>query len=529
MYLKLLYFLIFNLSKLFLKFKKTSKINNFDFQTYPFHQINLQKYVENGLFKNPSLNQKTLDLKIRGDKNLILSLNSFFWLFILSSINSQASRSDTEYLFKKSNILNFKFNDTAWSPHISGLRLLALSLNINFLKLTHVISNKNQLSEFLLIHVLYLNICKFFISKGLSRLRINMGIFFSTFLIKEQSSNRKKILRFILYDLKFIFENKDKFRNSSDLLEILFFMNRIMKFSSTSDLSNEEIGKKIKKFQNIICPIIKGLRLGNDLLIRSHESPGYSIYCELEKEISDADLVDHSTMNNPNGFIRIKSGRLTFLFDQETSINNRKTKEFMCSAFSFAMTSGNIPLLQNNTSFFYYFGKSDKILFLNNNMNTLGITIPNVVSKNTSFKSKIESVKHFRDLKNNYLETEKVISFNKNLVFYKRNIEISLSGKEVIGKELIKLDKKNEEDFLFYLPFHFHPGIELWKSDKSSNFLLKAKNNEIWRFETDQINASLENYKYLDPLDLEIKIGNRIIFINSSNNKETSFNWKLYY
>lgn len=69
----------------------------------------------------------------------------------------------------------------------------------------------------------------------------------------------------------------------------------------------------------------------------------------------------------------------------------------------------------------------------------------------------------------------------------------------------------------------------MWKSDKSSNFLLKAKNNEIWRFETDQINASLENYKYLDPLDLEIKIGNRIIFINSSNNKETSFNWKLYY
>ena len=47
----------------------------------------------------------------------------------------------------------------------------------------------------------------------------------------------------------------------------------------------------------------------------------------------------------------------------------------MCSAFSFEMTSCDIPFMQNNTSFSYYFGTSDEILFLDNQMNTLGISI----------------------------------------------------------------------------------------------------------------------------------------------------------
>ena len=83
-------------------------------------------------------------------------------------------------------------------------------------------------------------------------------------------------------------------------------MNRIIKFSSTSDLSNGRIDKKIKLFLNIICPLIRGLSIGNNLLVRSHYSSGCSIYCELEKELSDAETSDFSIMKNTNGFIRIK-------------------------------------------------------------------------------------------------------------------------------------------------------------------------------------------------------------------------------
>ena len=98
-------------------------------------------------------------------------------------------------------------------------------------------------------------------------------------------------------------------------------MNRIIKFSSTSDLSNGRIDKKIKLFFKYYLSFIRGLSIGNNLLVRSHYSSGFSIYCELEKELSDAETSDFSIMKNPNGFIRIKSGHLTFLFDEKKELN----------------------------------------------------------------------------------------------------------------------------------------------------------------------------------------------------------------
>ena len=524
----MIFFVTFYFCKFFSKYKKITKINYLDFNTFPCGQIKLKKNIENGLFRNSYINQQIHELKIRGNKNLILSLNSLTWLFLISGINTYNSRKKTEYLFKKSKILDCNFSFPEWRPDISGLRLLALCLNINYLKLTNVVSKNNMMAKFLAIHVLYLNICKFFFSKGLFRLRINMGIFFCSFLLSELSLKRNKILKYILIDLNYIFKNEDKVRNSSDLLEILFYLNRIMKFSSTSDFSNGQLDKKIKTFQNIICPILKGLRLGNGLLVRAHESSGFSIYCELEKELSDAEIKNFSINKKPNGFIRIKTRRLILLFDEKTGYQLQKSKDFMCSAFSFAMTSGDIPIMQNNTSFSCYIGKSDELLFLKNQMNTLGINIQDDNSNRTDFASKVIEINHHRDIENNYIEGEKVISFNENLVFYKRKLVIPFSGKKIFGEEIISLNKISKKNYFFYLPFFFHPEVELWKSDHSTNFLLKTKNNEIWRFETDQKNVVLEKYRFLDPLDLEIKNGKRIILFNNFDQKESIFNWKLY-
>ena len=105
---------------------------------------------------------------------------------------------------------------------------------------------------------------------------------------------------------------------------------------------------------------------------------------------------------------------------------------------------------------------------------------------------------------------------------------IPFSGKKIFGEEIISLNRISKKNYFFYLPFCFHPEVELWKSDQSTNFLIKTKDNEIWRFETDQKNVVLENYRFLDPLDLEIKNGKRIILFNDFDQKESVFNWKLY-
>ena len=528
MFFKLLFLITFYFYKFFLSFKKYHKISCLDFNTFPCSQVKLKKHIENGIFRNSYFNQKINQLKIRGNKNLIFSLNSLKWLFILSASNTYNSRKNTEYLFKKLKILDENFNLLVWRPDIAGSRLLSLCLNINYLRLTSILSKKRLLAELLFFHVLYLNICRLFIPKGLLRLRINMGIFFCSFLLKELPILRNKILKDILKDLNFLFTNGHNIRNSSDLLEILFFTNRIMRFSTTSDFSNGRLDKKIKNFQNLICPLLKGLSFGNGLLVRSHESSGFSIYCELEKELSDSDTTNFSIIKNPIGFIRIKTQNLTFFFDEKIEFKPQVTKEFMCSAFSFEMTSGEIPFIQNNTSFSCYNGNSDEILFLKNQMNTLGINIQDENSSETLFKSKIIEVKQYRDLRNNYLEGEKEISFNEISLSYKRKLQLSFTGKEILGQERISINQTSKKDYFYYLPFYFHPDVEIWQSDQSSNFLLKIKNNEIWRFEIDKKNAFLENYKFLDPLDLEIKNGKRIILFNNFDQKEKFFNWKLY-
>ena len=102
MFFRLILFVTFYFSKFFSKYKKITKIDYLDFNTFPCGQIKLKKSIENGLFRNSYINQQIHELKIRGNKNLILSLNSLTWLFLLSGINTYNSRKETEYLFKKS-------------------------------------------------------------------------------------------------------------------------------------------------------------------------------------------------------------------------------------------------------------------------------------------------------------------------------------------------------------------------------------------------------------------------------------------
>lgn len=161
-------------------------------------------------------------------------------------------------------------------------------------------------------------------------------------------------------------------------------------------------------------------------------------------------------------------------------------------------------------------------------MNTLGLKIQEENRKSVDFESKLIEIKQHRDLKYNYLEVNKMISFDETIVSYNRNFFIPFAGNLISCKEKIILNESSKKNYFFFIPFHLHPDVEAWKSDSSNNFLLKLKNNEIWRFDSDQKNLLFEEYQFLDPLDLVIKKGYRIVLTNYLNIKETFFNWKLY-
>ena len=50
--------------------------------------------------ETPNFNKSILELKIRGNENVILSISSFCWLFLFSALNTHSTRKNTEYLFK---------------------------------------------------------------------------------------------------------------------------------------------------------------------------------------------------------------------------------------------------------------------------------------------------------------------------------------------------------------------------------------------------------------------------------------------
>ena len=56
-----------------------------DFNTYPSEKIVLSKHLENGILRNSYINEEIIELKIRGNKKLIMLLtvfNGYFFFLV---------------------------------------------------------------------------------------------------------------------------------------------------------------------------------------------------------------------------------------------------------------------------------------------------------------------------------------------------------------------------------------------------------------------------------------------------------------
>ena len=143
--------------------------------------------------------------------------------------------------------------------------------------------------------------------------------------------------------------------------------------------------------------------------------------------------------------------------------------------------------------------------------------------------SKIKEVNNYKNLNNNYLEGKKIIYINDENVIHSRKLMIPFSGNEISGSDLIFSDTANPKYFdSIIIQFFVHPEVDVWNSEKSSYFLLKLRNNEIWRFETDQNNGKLDSYNFLDPKDLQTKKAFRIVLEKGFDGQKLAVNWKFY-
>lgn len=469
--------------------------------------------------------------KLFEDKNRsvkVLNPNSFSWLYLLTGINNQKSRDLAKYFANELGFFRKKYSRKMWDPETTGLRLCAICLNLRFFELSKIFTDKYVIMSFIHFHVVYLSLCKIFVPKGLASLRVNSGIFFASLVLGETIIKRPRVLKKFVKDINFLLQKNGeiKSRNPHELLEVLFLVNRFIKFSSTSELSSGEIEKKLKRFQNQIAPILRGLRLGNGNLVRANGCGGEVVPWNLDKELSDAKLSNFSVKKNSMGFHRVTAGRLKVIFDGKTNNIEKRSKNYCCPAFSFELTSGQRTIFQNNAAFNCFLGHSSSILAVKEEYNSVRFSTK-IGSKQLSlWSSTIKEVKNYRDHENNYLEGTKVIHVDQMDIIHSRKLTIPLSGNEIRGSDSIYLEDTDFEEF--NIQFFLHPDVDVWKSEGSNYFLLQLKNKEIWNFETDIGNGSLHSYKYLDPKDLRSKKAFVIVLKRGLKNKKLLVTWRFF-
>ena len=194
-------------------------------------------------------------------------------------------------------------------------------------------------------------------------------------------------------------------------------MNRLIRFSSTAELSKGKLDKQLKNVQNKIAPVLRGLRLGSGQLFRAYGSGGETTQWNLDRELFDAKISDFSVRKRSMGFHRISAGRLRLIFDGKSGNNQNQFKKFSCSAFSFELTSGQRTIFQNNVPFNFFLGHSDRIFRILHEYNSVQVSLADTSRDISRWSVKNIVVKDYRDHENYYLEGEKIINRdNLNLV-----------------------------------------------------------------------------------------------------------------
>ena len=459
------------------------------------------------------------------------SFHGFSWLATLSSINNKKARDFTKMVIDKLGFFGNRYSANSWQLDIASSRLSAICLNIRFLDLSKNLGDQKNIILFIRFHVIYLTFCKLFCFKGLKSLRLHSSIFFASLILGDAYAKRHWILKRIIKDASFLLNKNGeiKSRNAAELLEILFLVNRLIRFSSTAELSRGKVDAELKRIQNKVAPVLRGLRLGSGRLVRACGSGGETTQWNLDKELFDAKLSDFSIRKRAMGFHRVSAGRLRLIFDGKSALDSVQSNELSCPAFSFELSSGQRTIFQNNVPFKFFLGDSDGIARSPKQYNSVQYSLAGRFRKASKWSVKIVRVKDYRDHENHYLEGEKVINIDQLNLSHWRKLIIPSSGNGVIGRDLISIDSgKMAEYGPINVQFFLHPSVDVWKTNESNYFLLQLKNKELWNFETDMNNGFLENYNYLDPTDLQERIGYKIVLQRRLTTQTFSIDWRLF-
>lgn len=470
-------------------------------------------------------------------------LHGFSWLNDLSDYgNSKARRLALEWI-SKWNFYNSLGKQIGWDPDITALRSINFLRNLNFLRagLEKIDPDcfKNLRRQYI-----FLSIMVNTLRPGLKKLSVIYAVFFMAKAYGVSIRTQKKILKqFCNMALSHInLEGQILNRNPEELLECFIMISEILKSSKTTLLLPQKTFQILTNRKEVIATVLRGLRLGNGLLTRTHGGDTGSLGL-IDRYLMESGVKTKPMLTKLLGFERITAGRLTLIVDCAKPVYGIDGDNSHASCLSFELTSGQRPIFVNCGpggrfgNAFKRFCRSTQA----HNSCTLGKLSQSqfkFLSKKKRWPKEIifsgpknVRVDRYKTFEATWLDLSQDSYEQEYGYLHYRKLLVLNTGKVFTGTDVFEISERTKNQTKkvdnFYAYFQLHPDVEVWDHPRLQTIILRLKNGEHWIFEIDLGQVTVEESTFINSFEAHPESTKRIVIKSSTLINKTEIKWSL--
>ena len=383
-----------------------------------------------------------------------------------------------------------------------------------------------------------------FYPAGLKKVKIGFSIVLLSLFFDVKVRIIKRNLKKLYQSIYQIIDSNGQFLNRcpEDFLESFIIILDVLSIYEIEKLLSKNDLSGFQNLNNIMAPILRGLRLGNGSLTRTHGG-----------DIGFSGLIDHylvasnvkspPAITNMLGFERITAGRLILIVDCAKPSKGINMDNPHASCLSFELSSGQRPIFVNcgpggrfGAAFKRYCRSTQA-----HNSCTLGDISQlqyEFISRRKRWPKEIVShgprnitVAREKTFEATWLNLSHDSYEKKYGYIHNRKLLVLNSGKAFTGTDSFETSKENKikakKNINFYAYFQLHPDVELWDHPRLQTIILRLKNGEHWIFESDLGTVNIEESTFINSTASRPQSTKRIVIKSSTLLNKTEIKWSL--
>ncbi len=471
------------------------------------------------------------------------NLHGFFWLNDLASLGNSKAKDRALVWVRKWFFYNSIGKKIGWDANITALRCINLVRNWKFL---YGVTRKKdqQFQKELWLHYKFLKVIFPIYSLGLKKLNIIYSIFLLSLAFEDSARIQKKLLTKVCTVLlsPTSFRNILSNRSPEDILTFFIILIDVLKIQEEKKYIKNNDLENLQKLKSTIAPVLRGLRLGNGVLTRTHGGD-FGPRDLIDKYLVDADVKAPAALTSILGFERITAGRLILIVDCAKPAEGPNAASPHASCLSFELSSGQRPIFVNCGPGGRFGGPFKRYCRSTQAHNSC--TLGNISQLHFEYISrkkrwpkeiiingpKIVSVSREKTLEATWLNLSHDAYEYKYGYVHNRKLLVLNSGTAFSGTDSFEISKNKNHYFKrvdhFYAYFQLHPDVELWDHPRLQTIILRLRNGEHWIFETDLGVVSIEESTFINSSHSGPRSTKRIVIRSATLLNKTEIKWSL--